>query len=86
MSFFFFLFFLLIHGMLSFHLKLFSHRDLQALQQPSHGLQYVMLRPTDENMGATRVLVTYMHIQILTQEQSFVNHCLGTPECSLCDV
>lgn len=33
MSFFLFVFFsfLLIHGMLSFHLKLFSHQDVQAL-------------------------------------------------------
>lgn len=46
--FFFLLFF--VHRMLSFHLKLFSHRDGQALEQSSQGVQ-CDVQTADENMG-----------------------------------
>lgn len=36
-----------------------------------------MLRPTEENMGATEVLVTHMHMKIVTWEPSFVTTVWG---------
>lgn len=60
--------------MLSFHLKLFSHRDLQALQQSSHGLQQDVQtnKWEDGNTGVTQVLVTRTYINVLTPGQSSV--------------